>query len=318
RITVLYGSEKDSYRRIAGIHYMKVSVGAIPSRSLRKIYFSLRVRKILQDPEFANQISLSLGRTGLADIVIAAGNYPGTKREDIVNSSWFKNPMYYLDKISFKECKHIFAASELVKNELEELFNISEKRITVLYPPIKIEDYSKVASDRKQELYKRFGMDPNRKNFLFVSTGHKRKGLPFLLDIFASLNPDKYVLYVAGNRFESTLPNVKYLGYVEKTADLYNISDCLLHPASYEAFGQVITESLICGLPVLVSDRVGAREIVNEDNGKILPYNDKDAWKDAIINFGEKRSFDANWLVKDLSIEAHVDKMLSEWTGYEN
>lgn len=315
RITVLYGSEKDSYRRIQGIEYKKVSVGAMPSRSLRKIYFAFRVRKMLKSVAFSDQLTLSMGRTGPADIVIAAGNYPETSRKDILGSTWFRNPMYYLDKVSFKDCRLIFAASTLVKQEIMDLFHLSERRVRVLFPPVRIGDFKQLDNTLKKQLSEKFDIDPSRKNFLFVSTGHKRKGLSFLIDIFSKLDPDRYMLYVAGSKFDSDLPNVKYLGYVENTNELYNIMDCLLHPASYEAFGQVITESLICGLPVIVSDRVGAKEIVHMKNGSVLPYNDREAWKEGIEKFEHTENIDGRWMIDNLNIEAHVNRMLKEWSA---
>ena len=160
-------------------------------------------------------------------------------------------------------------------------------------------------------------MTPEKNKFLYISTGHKRKGLPFLMNIFSKLNPDKYELFVAGNKFDSNLPNVKSLGFIQKTNELYNIADCLLHPASYEAFGQVVTESLICGTPVFVSDRVGAKEIVKNSEGLVLPFNHEKKWLNAIHNFDKNKVVAKSQLVDELNIVQHIDKMLSNWDKYK-
>ena len=113
----------------------------MPSRSWRKVKFANKVQKILSSSEYSDQLKLSMGRTGMADIVIAAGNYPEASKEDITNSSWFRKPMYFLDKTSFDNSGLILAASNQVKLELNHLFAIADDRIKVLYPPVKMGDY---------------------------------------------------------------------------------------------------------------------------------------------------------------------------------
>ncbi len=317
-ISVLYGSEKESYQRLREVNYIKVKVGVTPSRSLRKVTFANKVQKILSSEQFSDQLKLSMGRTGKADIVIAAGNYPEASKEDITNSSWLRNPMYFLDKTSFDSSGLILAASDQVKLELNHLFAISDERIKILYPPVKSEEYLRIEDNKKSKLYQKYLMDPEKINFLFISTGHKRKGLPFLLKIFSKLNPDKYELFVAGNKFDSDLSNVRGLGFIQNTNELYNIADCLLHPASYEAFGQVVTESLICGTPVYVSDRVGSKEIVKNGVGQVLPFNDEKKWITAIKDFDKNKIVERSQLVDELNISNHIDIMLSNWEKHKS
>lgn len=316
-ISVLYGSEKESYQRLSSVKYIKVRVGVIPSRNLRKVTFANKVGKILSGGEYCNQLKLSMGRTGKADIVIAAGNYPEASKRDITNSSWIRNPMYFLDKTSFDSSGLILAASFQVKLELNHLFSISDERIEVLYPPVKTGEFYEISDEQKKDLYKTYSMNSEKINFLFISTGHKRKGLPFLLKIFSKLDSNKFELFVAGNKFESGLANVKSLGFIENTNELYNIADCLLHPASYEAFGQVVTESLICGTPVFVSDRVGAKEIVKNGVGKVLPFSDEEEWINAIKGFDKNKVVEKSQLVSELSIAKHIDNMLTNWGKYK-
>jgi UDP-glucose:(heptosyl)LPS alpha-1,3-glucosyltransferase len=43
---------------------------------------------------------------------------------------------------------------------------------------------------------------------------------------------------------------------------LYHALDLYVHPALYEEFGQSVQEALACGVPVLISPRVGASELL--------------------------------------------------------
>jgi glycosyltransferase involved in cell wall biosynthesis len=60
---------------------------------------------------------------------------------------------------------------------------------------------------------------------------------------------------------------VRFLGFVNqsKLPSVYRSSDVLVLPSEYEAFGLVVNEAMLCGCPVIVSDRVGARlDLVSE------------------------------------------------------
>lgn len=60
---------------------------------------------------------------------------------------------------------------------------------------------------------------------------------------------------------------VRFLGFVNQTQlpAVYRSSDLLVLASEYEAFGMVVNEAMLCGCPVVVSDRVGAHfDLVHE------------------------------------------------------
>jgi glycosyltransferase involved in cell wall biosynthesis len=74
---------------------------------------------------------------------------------------------------------------------------------------------------------------------------------------------------------------VHFLGFVNQTRlpGVYVASDVLVLPSDYEPFGLVINEAMLCGCPVVVSDRVGARyDLVYEDEtGSVFPCGNVEA-----------------------------------------
>ena len=68
---------------------------------------------------------------------------------------------------------------------------------------------------------------------------------------------------------------VRFLGFVNQSRlpEVYAASDLLVLPSEYEAWGLVVNEAMVCGLPVIVSDRVGAeRDLVRPgETGEIYP-----------------------------------------------
>jgi glycosyltransferase involved in cell wall biosynthesis len=159
-------------------------------------------------------------------------------------------------------------------------------------------------------------MPTDRLCFAFVSTSHYRKGLDILLEAFAGLDPERFALFVAGSPVSSSLPHVHSLGFLKNPAALYAAADFYLHPARYEPFGQIVTEALQCGTPVLVSDRVGAKEILSPQEGRVIESLAPEAWREAILALpGQEFSIGEEvGREKELLLEQHMHKMM-EWAA---
>jgi glycosyltransferase involved in cell wall biosynthesis len=103
--------------------------------------------------------------------------------------------------------------------------------------------------------------------YLHVGSG-ERKGVRRIIE-FAKHTDEKVV--IIGNT-EIPLPgNVENVNYVsqKELAELYSKAKATIHPANFEAFGNVILESLACGTPVVASPRCGASEILTPSTGKV-------------------------------------------------
>jgi glycosyltransferase involved in cell wall biosynthesis len=62
---------------------------------------------------------------------------------------------------------------------------------------------------------------------------------------------------------------------------IYNLADCLVHPAWYEGFGLTPLEAMACGTPVVCSDAASLPEVV--DNAALLVApGDVDGWRQAL------------------------------------
>ena len=79
---------------------------------------------------------------------------------------------------------------------------------------------------------------------------------------------------------ERGLSEVRFLGSVP-TADLaglYAAADLFVLPSDHEPWGAVTLEAAACGLPIVVSDRVGAGpDVVDTENGGVFPAGDAGA-----------------------------------------
>jgi len=113
----------------------------------------------------------------------------------------------------------------------------------------------------------------------FVGKEWKRKGLIKALEITSELAQTRpnLMFIIAGPRPEDIQNLVKSLPFhvsllgETNTQDLYPTLDVLLHPASNEPYGMVITEALSAGVPVVISDVCGAASEVYSQLGDTLP-----------------------------------------------
>jgi glycosyltransferase involved in cell wall biosynthesis len=151
-----------------------------------------------------------------------------------------------------------------------------------------------------------------------VSTGHKNKGLALLNKLFAKLPSDEYELGIVG--YPAVKPkynNIKYIGYIKDPKalnELYAAADYTIHPSTYDAFGQIITESLYSGTPVIISKNVGAKEIVKKEYGTIVDNFEINTWLDLLKNI-DQEAFEIPENIDDflqLNLNNHMEVILNQ------
>jgi glycosyltransferase involved in cell wall biosynthesis len=127
---------------------------------------------------------------------------------------------------------------------------------------------------------------------LFCGKLQRWKGPMDLLEAFARANISNSFLVFTGDGPERSnlerratqlgLANrVRFLGFLNQSQlpSAYCASDLFVLPSLFEPFGLVVNEAMLCGLPVAVSDRVGARfDLVRPgENGYVFPAGDVEA-----------------------------------------
>lgn len=114
--------------------------------------------------------------------------------------------------------------------------------------------------------------------FVFVGALRAVKGIDFLLDIFEQFQHDAVPaqLTLIGGVAESDLAtkarhlaNVTLKPYIAHPAVFEEMArhDVLLLPSRFDSFGMVVPEAMSVGVPALVSDRVGAKCIIEQHPG---------------------------------------------------
>lgn len=289
----------------------QINLKRVP-KPIRMWFFNAGLKKVMQRQSF--DLSLSLGRTSHQDLVLCPGTHLGYM--DALNMK-FSGPIdrmnIYLDKLAYRDSKLILAASEKIKDELTHFAKVPEDKIRILYPPTDTSRFNQSGLDKKQEWRKKYGFSPSKKSLLFVTTGNHLKGYGFLLELMALLQHQPFELVIAGVKpMKTELTNVNYIGYSDNVEELMWAADALIHPAIYEAYAQVVSEALLCGLPVIVSDKVGAKSVVNATVGVVVDGFDKAKWVAAVKDVLNKHwSISPNFAQENnLTVKQHCERIL--------
>ena len=130
---------------------------------------------------------------------------------------------------------------------------------------------------------------------LYVGRISKDKNLDFLIHGYRQLRhiyPGISLTFAGvGPHLESLqddcsdLPEVSFLGRVpyQNLPQLYNEHDLFLFPSVTDTFGMAVLEAQACGLPAIVSNIGGPKEIVRHGmTGYVLPVDDVQSWVDCL------------------------------------
>ena len=119
--------------------------------------------------------------------------------------------------------------------------------------------------------------------FIFIGGATRHKGIDLLFQAFEQAlkaHPGAQLTIIGHFRNEWKAPRRKYPNSIwfsgalsqKQLAEEYRHADCLILPSRHDSFGMVVLEALSSGLPVIVSDHVGAKDCVAEgQNGWIVP-----------------------------------------------
>jgi len=185
-------------------------------------------------------------------------------------------------------CTHFVGISKAVMRSAP--LTIPEKRKSLVYNSVNVDGIHKaqklsefLAKDLKAfdgKLLGYVGRLVDYKNVDFVISGvadlieiHKRR----VKLLIVGTGTDKYVKYLRGIvRNLKIEDSVFFLGYVENPLRIIDDLDVLIASSSIDAFGRTIVEAMLLETPVLVADKSGHLEIVeNNYNGLIFGVDDR-------------------------------------------
>lgn len=196
---------------------------------------------------------------------------------------WWKNLVpknvrkIALEKATFASptLAKVMTNSSMCMGEFDEMYPEVASRVhkQVVYNPLPDKLLNAVISSERPKGHKMI--------LGFVGSGWRRKGLDILLRSFSRLKHDAFELWVIGQdrRTESYKrlamklgcdASIRWFGPQNRVFDMLGEVDVLIHPALYEPYGNVVTEALSQGCFVICSDRVGTKEFISSETGRVV------------------------------------------------
>lgn len=122
------------------------------------------------------------------------------------------------------------------------------------------------------------GITDSRFGFVFAGSSRRLKGIDLLLDIFEDFykeNVPVKLTLIGGSgdadlvKRARSLPNVSSLPFMPQALLFKEVArhDCFVLPSRFDSFGMVVPEAMAAGVPALVTDRVGAKCIIEQHPG---------------------------------------------------
>lgn len=156
---------------------------------------------------------------------------------------------------------------------------------------------------------------------IFVAGKSPRKGLHYLLRAFNELDLDESELLIVGSKpsnkyYEKLLKKqytdkIKDVGVVayDELKHLYSRSSVFVLPSIADGFGLVVTQAMACGCVPIVTDNVGAADVIEDEvTGFKIPIRNIDALKNKI-----KYLYDNPIQLKNMSNNA-ISSINSNWS----
>ena len=192
----------------------------------------------------------------------------------------------------YSQATTVFTRSRSSMKTLEAL-GVPADRLELVPPCVDGERFT--PDHRNVAVWEKLGVgEPHR--ILFAGRVSVEKNLPMLAEAFNSVCQARrdVALVVAGDgpylaqmrKVLAGLP-VHFLGFQNdaQLQSLYASSDLLVFPSRTDTLGQVVMEAQASGLPVLVSDEGGPREMMDQGlTGLSLSGTDAGAWAQAIVD----------------------------------
>ncbi len=171
--------------------------------------------------------------------------------------------------------------------------NISDDKIINIPNGIWLENF--IENGNVNELKKKYGLPKDNIIIISIGRNHPVKGFDYGIDAIEILVKEGLpITYILVGRDMAPLiekvkaigiqKNVIFTGEVEQRtiSELLNISDVYFSPSNGESFGLTTLEAMAAGLPCVVTNVSGNRDIVEAANGIFVKSKDSKSMSDAI------------------------------------
>lgn len=234
---------------------------------------------------------------------------PWIAAEHTINGGFFKHNFYakkfakilkFLLKVTYDHANEVIVISNSMKKYIQQEIKVRNKNISIVYNGVDTVKFNLIKTENIQ-------FESEFKNakikLLNVARLDDNKNQQYLIRLMPNIlkeKPDAKLFIIGKGEREIELKNlikelnlendIFLLGWKKNVADYMRESDLFLISSKYESFGNVVAESLSCGLLVVSSNYENViHEIIFESNlGVIVDLSDYRKYVDSVIELLNK------------------------------
>jgi glycogen synthase len=204
-----------------------------------------------------------------------------------------------LERWAAHEADFILVNSKAIGEEVRTVYDAPQDRIGLLHPGIDPSPEAGPLEESRLQAFRSVFAGPGEILVTFTGRLDLEKGIDTLINAFAILKKKRLAvrLAIAGRGvLQPTIEghveklglggSVSLVGYLEGPvlSGFYRASDIHVCPSHYEPFGMVVLEAMSAGVPVVVSDTGGLRDIVRgPEVGRRFPPRDPSALAEVLF-----------------------------------
>jgi len=182
-------------------------------------------------------------------------------------------------KIILNMVNFLVTGVESLKKGYADNYNISLNKIKIMPNWIDLVRFQNIEHNF---IYSKYNLEKDRVYVLFLHRLAKRKGAHYIVPVAKALKDLNIKFLIAGDGpyedilkqeiKDNELKNVRLLGRVpnKEVSALMKVSKLFFMPSEEEGFPRVLLESMASGLPFVVSDIGGVREISTEEEQEFI------------------------------------------------
>ena len=273
----------------------------LPEYELQKLSFPpiLRILDYIQREKFTEIIISTPGPVGLTGLLAAKMlnlQTSGIYHTDFPQYIRILTEDSFLESVAWRYMHWFYGQLDVVFVNSEEYRQSWIKRG---FDPAKLKIFPRgldtelfTPARRDPAFFEKFGVQNGEVRLLYVGRVSREKDLDVLADAYRRLRDEglPVQLFVVGHgpyseAFAESLPEAFFTGYLrgKELATAYASADIFVFPSTTDTFGNVIIEAQASGVPVIVSDSGGPKELVQDnENGLITKSHDVDDFTSAI------------------------------------
>lgn len=266
----------------------------------RNSFFNIFIQIKMIKPDI---VYSSLNRTNILILMIKLF-YPFFKvviREPsipsvLIKQNYMSSSMLFLIRFLYHRATKIIAQTKYMKKEIEDIYNIDEKKVIVINNPLDKKSILSSIANKKNpfENYK------ESFNFVYVGRLSDEKNPIFLIDVFVEIikNNASFNLFIIGDGylketienkiFEKSLENnIHLLGFQKNPYPYIKCADGLLLSSKWEGMPNVVIEALYLETIVISTNSTPVLNdlIINSENGYIVDNFNVERFSENILNF---------------------------------